>query len=176
METQFGLCETCQKKLGVWGIPGTFPTTKILLWIDKNLDPNNNMGWNASKVNEMYEWYIKGIESGLAPYQSPNHLQIGSFVLEHSGYSKQLVFGFVQALNELAQSGEINKRWWTGDGVNAGAKPSFPNFKDAIEQGGNALKTTITLLKWTAGITLAGGLVYFTWPMLSQARKKISKK
>lgn len=169
MET---LCQECQNKMGVWGIPGTFPTMKVLLYIDEVYDPGQKLGFNASIVNELYKWYLKGIESGLPYYEPPDNTKIGLFVHEHSGYQKQLVFTFLGALYEMGSSGKINNDWWKGTGVSSGVIPSFPDVPDVIK---DPLKNTVTLLKWTAGIAIGAGVLYFTWPLLTKARKKISK-
>jgi len=156
-------------KMGVYGLPGTFPTSTVLKAVLKSDPEQLTTQWTRQKINDMYYWYMEGIKKGLEPWSMQNG-QVASYISEHTNFSTSdsNTFGF--ALENLSRTGEIGVEYYTGD-----VPSTQPQISNILPETGSLL-TYAKTIKWVAigGIVLVG--VYFTWPVLNAGRKQLSKR
>lgn len=153
--------------MGIWGIPGTFPTGVVLEAIKKS-DPDERVSkWTRDKVNDVYYWYKEGIKQGHEPWTNENR-QIANFITEHTKFSLSDTNLFGWTLETLAKSGKIKNEFYTIDIPSTAKINLLPN-SDTLEKYANSIK-------WVAIAGIMGVVVYFTWPILMKGRKTLKKR
>lgn len=154
--------------MGVWGLPGTFPTGKVLEQIKKSDPQGLASDWSRKKVNDAHIWYNEAMEKGVPPWTQQTR-QSANYISENTNISlaDANMFGF--AVYTLAQNGEIENLYYTGQlPENSYSLPFIPD-------PATVLKLTRTI-KWVALAGAIGVGVYFAWPLLAQGRKTLKKR
>lgn len=156
-------------RMGIYGIPGTFPTGIVLEAVQK-FDPTGiSTVWTRDKVNDVYFWYKQGIKEGHKPWTNEDK-GIANFISEHTKFSTSDTNIFGYTLKRLAIEGKIKNEFYTID-IPASAQFDVP-FLPSQTQLTEYAKT----IKWVAIFGIVGVLVYFTWPVLSKGRKQLTKR
>ena len=166
-----------KNKMGIAGIPGTFPTWKIQEAIQERLDPDKQnperYWWTRTKINNLYFAYKEGvITEGLGRYEEGN-TKIGEYVQGVTGYSIGDVRIFLWTVRELALEGSINSFFWNFEKISttpgAVIEQAFTNPFKTIEGISKQVK-------WIGLFAVLGIGLYFAWPYLGMARRRISRK
>ena len=162
--------EQPKQKMGIWGLPGTFPTGTVLDAIKKS-DPDGVAGidWTRQKVNDIYFWYKEGIDKGQKPWTMQER-GIASYISENTNYSQSDTNSFGFAVHQLAQAGEIPVEYWSG------VRPeAAPQIADVLPDQ-KIFLTYAKTVKWVAIAGIVGVGLYFAWPVLTAGRKKLKKR
>jgi len=144
--------------MGVWGLPGTFPTHIVRTWIISNHKHLKSV-WPRSKVNDFYYAYKKLIDRGHAPW--PEGIK-SEDLNAATGYTDSLMW--FSAIKTLIDETKIEPKWLMG----TGAAPDPTQIISNISEGG--LKVAKNL-KWAGILVIAGVSIYFLYPWLTAARK-----
>lgn len=156
--------------MGIWGLPGTFPTGKVLDAIQK-FDPTGMVTqWTRDKVNDIYFWYKEGVREGHKPWTNEEK-GIANYISEHTKYSTSDTNTFCYALKNLAMTGEIQNEYYTVDIPNTAKISNLP-----FVPSGSELKNIANTIKWVAILGVVGVGLYFTWPVLSKGRSQLKKR
>ena len=159
------------QKMGIFGIPGTFPTGTVLDSLKKS-DPDEKItSWTRAKVNDLYYWYLEGIKQGHKPWTMEDR-QIAAFISEHTNLSLSDSNNFGFAIHQLAQAGKIDQKFWMGDSPSTAPSKIISEYLPDPSD----LITYAKTIKWVAILGIVGIGLYFTWPMLSAGRKTLKKR
>jgi len=156
--------------MGIWGIPGTFPTGKVLDRILKS-DPGEIASkWTRDKVNDIYFWYKEGVKQGHKPWSNEDR-QIANFITEHTKFSigDTNMFGWV--VFTMARDGELENQYYTVDIPQTAKFPEIP----FLPSRSDVLKYA-NIIKWVGISGIVGVVVYFSWPLLAKGRTKLKKR
>lgn len=148
--------------LGIAFIPGTFPTFIVQDAIMRAL-PESRFEWSRSKVNDLYYLYEAGIKKGF-PVVRPQEFDVKKYMMENSAFSENDIRVFLMILYELAQSGEIEQKWWNIDLQKS--QSIIPGLNT------NIIEKTTSAIKWGSIALLAVGAIYISWPILKKMRRK----
>lgn len=150
------------QKLGVWGIPGTFPT----LWMGQAIEAISGQDWTRSKINRLYYWYKEAItKHGLRPFEEGNE-EIGQWIAENSEYELNDVRIFMYVLLQEVKAEKIDIYFW--------------NFKEPSTSIVNLAKdldpkNIFNKFLWIAGISVAGLALWYGGPIIARQFKKRKK-
>lgn len=161
--------EYTDQTMGIFGMPGTFPTQKVLEGILKS-DPDQVASrWTRTKVNDMWYWYSQGLKKGYEPWEMQNR-GIATYISENTNFSDSdaNMFGF--NLWSLVKEGKISNEWHTG--TVPSTQPQLSN----IIPNTDSLMTYAKTVKWVAILGVVGIGVYFAWPALMAGRKQLKKR
>lgn len=156
--------------MGIWGIPGTFPTGIVLERIKKSDPYEMASKWTRDKVNDIYFWYKEGIKEGHKPWTNEEK-QIASFISEHTSFSIGDTNLFGWSLQQLAVAGEIKNEYYTIEIPSTAQLPDIPFIPSQTQ-----LLQYAKTIKWLAIAGIVGVVVYFTYPVLSKGRKQLKKR
>lgn len=150
------------QKLGVWGIPGTFPTA----YMGRAIYSTSGNLWERSKINRLYYWYKEAItKHGLQPFEEGN-VEIGQWIAENSEYELNDVRIFMYVLLQEVQNEKIDLYFW--------------NFKEPSTSIVNIVKDIdpqkiFNKFLWIAGISVAGMVLWYGGPVIARQFKKRKK-
>lgn len=158
---QFDMIQS--QSMGIGGIPGTFPTGKVKDYLN---DWGSGDVWTRVLVNDLYRWYKEAVQvKGLPNYipGSGNKLPTMEFIKANTGQKIYTIQEYLEALQTLAKSGEIDNKWLSI------TKPEssriLPDFPDIAEKAAKSIK-------WV-GIGVASlAALYFLGPMIKKRRQK----
>lgn len=152
------------QKMGIAGIPGTFPTGTILFELKKELPI---FDWTYKKVDNIYLYYKDALNSGdFEPY-GPGGTDLVEWISEKSGYGVGEVRGELAIIRSMAQTGDIDSYYWT---QNKPASSITKKIESAITSTGVTFQQFGTAIKWVGIILISGGVLYVTWPMIKKIR------
>lgn len=153
------------EKLGIYGLPFSFPTG-VMVEAMIELDPRNKDVFSRKKINDLYFIYQEGIKEGLAPFPK-NKLEIKYWMVKEYDLQEHIVTAFLMALKESVDAGKIQNRYLTGKV----AEGSTPSIIDKLKLP-DLDKLTGTV-KFVSIVGVVGIGLYFTWPLLLKLRKRI---
>ncbi len=155
-------------KMGIYYIPGTFPTGTVLYALKQFDTAKVTTEWTRQKVNDIYYWYMEGIKKGHSPWKMDDG-GIASYISEHTNFSTSDTNSFGFVLENLSRTGKIGMEYYTGN-----VPTTQPQLSKIIES--HPFLQYAKTIKWVAigGIVLVG--VYFTWPILTAGRKQLKKR
>jgi len=99
-------------KLGIWGIPGSFPTGIVQGYLNDNYTLPN-WYWTRRMVNDLYFWYLDALDKGKPVFVPGKQPEAGLYMAENSGVENKDVFLFLLGLRETAIKGIIPNKWYT---------------------------------------------------------------
>lgn len=151
------------QKLGVWGVPGTFPTS----WIGRVLYRDAGQLWDRSKINRLYFWYKEGVEkNGLPPYDE-GQTEIVNWMAENSEYTENDIKIFLVVLRNEVLKEKVDLY--------------FLNFKEpqtAPVRWAKNLDPEVIFRRfmWIAGLSVLGLALFYGGPMIRRITKATPKK
>lgn len=180
-------------RLGVYGLPGTFPTDVIQSFMWENYGPGAlpwtegffwtdagrafDRRWSRDKINDMYRDYVSLVESGIAPWPQGMAKLTAGMIAE--GWTKADSILFLDALEKSVKAGTIKKDYL----LEPSEGPTIETAKKIVkapgkilEAGTDAIAKSAGAIKWVSIAALIGVTLYFSWPLLQKARRKFNKK
>lgn len=158
-------------QLGVWGLPGTFPTEQVELAIVDFIDPpfydRDKYFMGRDKINTIYFTYKDAIlNHDFNKYGDEKSTELVEYIIKETGYEIKDVRTVLLFIKNMAETGDIDNKFYTIETPPSGAAAivSTP-FKFLDRQAKN--------IKWIAIAGMAGVGLYFTWPLLVKGRKKL---
>lgn len=155
--------------MGVYGMPGTFPTA-IVLEAVKKFDPGEKTTeWTRSKVNDIYYWYAEGLKKGQKPWSTEDR-GIAAYISEHTTFSQSDTNTFGFTILHLSRSGDVPIKFYTGI-----APSTQPQISNIIPDSSQLMQYAKTI-KWVSVAGVVAVVVYFSWPVLVVGRKMLTKR
>ncbi len=144
-------------RMGLWGIPGTFPTGLVFGEVVKSvggIESAEFENWSRDKVNNIFYAYKKGVRDGIYEiYPNADIVDQLSADLKLSvGDVRKVLF----AMLTLVKSGDINPYFLNF------SKSSDNPFEEMLPNLGNWFDKYFTSIKWVAGAVIVGGLAYIS--------------
>ena len=145
-------------------LPGTFPTGRVLDAVQEGL-PTQKDEWSRTKINDLYYLYKSGVNEG-NPIVRPGEFDVKQYIMNNSSYTENDVRTFLYILYELAQSGDIETKWW-----------NIPLQKEqgilpAVGDMAKDLDKWAGTIKWGSMALIFGGVLYLTWPYIKALRAR----
>lgn len=153
--------------LGIWGIPGSFPTGKVRDYLENNYAVTG-WTWTRRMVNDLYYWYLDALDKGKPIFVPGKQPEAGLYMAEKSKVEKRFVFLFLLGLRNIALKGLIPNKWYTDVIPDSAQERADFGIEDFI-------KNVKVILAWS-GIILVGGTgLYVTWPLIMKGRKVLKR-
>lgn len=146
-------------QIGISFIPGTFPTKTVLYAIREGM-PLSETEWNRTKVNDLYYLYKDAIEAG-KDIVSPGVWSAGDYMVKNSNFEINEIRVFLSTLYNLAQSGEIEQKWWN---IPTQSKRTvLPAMDAGITKN---VENVSKIVKWGAVLAIIGVVSYLAMPLI----------
>lgn len=159
-------------KLGVYGVPGTFPTGKVidvLNGFDPLIKQGKIPGWSRDAVNSLYFHYKSGVEEGkIKPFHKEDQQKVFDYMITQSSLEEKFIKQFFTALEYMISKNKLDPIFLEIERPSSEplsvAKASAESVKEGI---GNYIST----FKWV-GIGVAGlAVIYVSWPFIKKLNK-----
>lgn len=159
-----------ENKLGIWGAPGTFPTQKVQAEIYTNI----NQLWERDKINQLYFVYKDAVlKHGLKSWPDGGS-QLVYHIATVSGYPINDIRIFLMNLIYLNEKyNDYFKKFLTIE-LQQESPPVLENALQAAAAPGG-LTRTLKDVKVIGILVLVGIGIYFTWPLLTGARRRLAR-
>jgi len=151
-------------KLGVVGIPGTFPTMYVAMALK---DEIVIFDWHLEKVQNIYDFYKDAVQSGdFTPYGFGS-TNLVEKISKQTGYEIGEVRAELAMIRALALDGDIDLFYWNQEHAESSIPGQIENTVDTYKKAVSNLGSTI---KWGGIAILVVGGMYVFWPMIKKMR------
>ena len=164
-------------QMGVWGLPGTFPTNIMLEYIMDNFPHLWKDEWTRQKVNDIYFAYKQGLQSGdYVPWGQGTGTQnadLVQYLANTSGHAEKDVRLWLMGLKTKVESGEIASEFLTQNAVSTTPGQTISTaIAKPFKSLGEFTEGTAKTVKWIGILAIIGIGLYFSWPVLKKIRKR----
>lgn len=166
---------TDTKKLGVYYVPGTFPTDIVVEY----LNHITNWDWSRDAVNSLYFHYKSGVESGDIEwwdYDKIKHMDtdpVLEYMTKKSAIAEKDIFNFLFMIDYLVEIQKIHPIYLE---ITRPESDPLTKAETAAKETAKKSLEFVDKIKWIAiaGIVLAVGI--YAGPVIYKATKKKGKK
>jgi hypothetical protein len=144
--------------LGTAGVPFTFPTLTVNRHIKETVP---SLALTNTQIDSIWEAYKAAMYSGqYKPWRRGMSNTLGRKLITDTGYPAVNIVTWGNAVQELAQAGKINNKWWMVPEDGGGIDAFTRWMKDQYKKAGTRM-TILTVLAGAVAIAYFSGKTGF---------------